>query len=354
MFLDEFPYPFKIQPIDVPNLVLETIKNLDILFLGENHVGSTLLLETQNKEKSNNKLARLNSLNQENIYFHLINSFSKIYQTKKKCLWLEYPFDNSIDNLDQYVSHYYLIKTAKAKGWTVFFVDDRSLPLFSLLRDYFMAEKITQTIKDGLCDKGIIQNGMAHLSGYKDYLKKHDIKSFVKKEEFLNELLKKELENKGLVKTIDFLIMENWTDILRTREDVLSVLSKGQRDFSGWNLTGVNLKNLNLTQANFTKANLKQADLSGADLRGSNFYWANLKEASLSHAKLIKANLSEADLSGADFSHADLTGADLTWANLNETNFDGALLDGAKIDFKTRKDVLSTGTFKGLTYRERT
>ena len=95
MFLDEFPYPFKTQSIDIPDFVLNTIQNSDILFLGEFHAGSSILREKQLNEKSKNKPYRLNSLNQENIYFHLIDSFSKIHKTKKKCLWLEYHFNPS-------------------------------------------------------------------------------------------------------------------------------------------------------------------------------------------------------------------------------------------------------------------
>ena len=40
MSLDEFPYPFKPQPIDIPDRVLNTIQNSDILFLGETHIRS--------------------------------------------------------------------------------------------------------------------------------------------------------------------------------------------------------------------------------------------------------------------------------------------------------------------------
>ena len=136
MFLDEFPYPFKPQSINIPDLVLNTIQNLDILFLGESHVASAILREKQYKKKSKNIIGRLNSLNQENIYFHFIDRFSKIHKEAKKCLWLEYDFndpdiENKLTGLWRGRAHYFLINTAKELGWKVFPVDNRDLPITS-------------------------------------------------------------------------------------------------------------------------------------------------------------------------------------------------------------------------------
>ena len=314
MFLDEFPYPFKPQSIDIPDLVLNTIQNTDILFLGERHVDSIFLLEKHSNQKAKYISHRLDSLNQENIYFHLIDRFSKIHEEAKKCLWLEYKFNDpyleeDLKGLHPFASHYYLINTAKAKGWKVFPVDkDGSLNS----RDQFMAEQIAQSIKSGLCDKGITLNGKAHLSGYTAYFNKHNLK-YKERDEYLNELVKIELENLNLGKRIGFFIMENWREIqiLRTREDVLSAYKAGQRDFASWNLQGVNLREALLARADFQEANLRFADLQGA----------NLYEADLRGADLVSSNLREANLKWADLRDANLRGADLREANLRGAKY---------------------------------
>ena len=355
MFLDEFPYPFKPQPIDVPDLVLNTIQNTDILFLGEKHIHSVFLAEKHSNQKTEFNSHRLNSLNQENIYFHFIDRFSKIHKTAKKCLWLEYDsndpdIENILKGLRFSVSHYYLINTAKELGWKVFFVDNRDLPPFSLLRDEFMSKQIAQTIKDGHCEKGIAQNGRAHLSGYKDYPKRHDL---IDREKFLNELVKIELENLNLDKRIDFFIMKSWSEIqiLRTREDVLSAYQTGQRDFLGWNLQGADLKEALLARAYLREANLYETDLTMADMTGANLQvadlrfanlrFADLKEADLRFADLRRAylygtNLKEAllaraDLRGANFTGANFTGANLVGADLRRADLQGADLRGANL-----------------------
>ena len=315
MFLDEFPFPFQPVSIDVPDLVLNTIQNSDILFLGEKHTFSVFLEENTNYKKSESKSNRLNSLNQENIYFHLIDSFSKIHAKAKKCLWLEYSFNNpyledELKGLNFSTSHYYLINTAKEQGWTVFPVDNRALNDRNL-RDYYMAQEIALTISEGLCEKGIAQNGMAHLSGYKDYIQKHRLKDRSSRNEYLDEILKNVLRYIGLVKTIGFFIMEEWTELIKTREDVVSALKKKETDFSGWNLRQSDLSQIDLSHTDLTRANLTGANLSEAELKQTNLWLANL-----TGAILRGANLSYANLSGANLSHADLTGANLTEANL--------------------------------------
>jgi tubulin beta len=94
-----------------------------------------------------------------------------------------------------------------------------------------------------------------------------------------------------------------------TAQEFLAAYAKGERDFSGANLTGADLERANLSEANLSEANLSGANLSGA----------NLSEANLCNAKL----------SGANLGHANLSGADLREADLHAANLDGANLDGA-------------------------
>ena len=363
MFLDEFPYPFKPQPIDIPDRILNTIQNSDILFLGEKHTHSIFLKEKHSYQKTKYNFYRLNSLNQENIYFHFIDRFSKIHKEAKKCLWIEFDSNSpyiqkKLEGLNSTTSHYYLINTAKELGWRVFPVDNWALVNRGTydhafdLRDEFMSTQIAQTIKDGDCEKGIAQNGMGHLSGIEDYFQKNNLK-FQTRNEYLNELVKIKLENLNLDKRIGFFIIEDWSEIqiLKTREDVLSAYKAGKRDFMGWNLKRAKLKESLLASADFQeanllgaylsfanlyKANLKLADLRGADLLGANLIIANLYKADLQEAdlriadlkgayfrgaKLYKANLRMADLRWAKFQGADLRGANLQEANLRRADF---------------------------------
>ena len=354
MFLDEFPFPFQPVSIDVPDLVLNTIQNSDILFLGEIHTDSIFLKEKHSYQKTELNYYRLNSLNQENIYLNFIDRFSKIHEEAKKCLWIEFDSnDSNIENilkgLHPTTSHYYLINTAKEKGWKVFPVDNWSFVdrdnyghADDDLRDQFMAKQIAQTISNGDCEKGIAQNGIAHLSGVVDYFQKNNLK-FQTRDEYLNELVKIKLENLNLDKRIDFFIIEDWSDIqiLRTKEDVLSAYKAGKRDFAGWNLRGAKLTESLLARADFQEANLKRAHLSFANLYKANLKLADLKMADLAGANLIIANLYKAKLNGADLRMADLKGAYLREANLQgaklrmadlrRANFQEADLRGADL-----------------------
>ena len=184
-----------------------------------------------------------------------------------------------LNGLSYKKSHYYLINTAKEQGWAVFPVDDASLPPFSPLRDYFMAEQIAKTISDGLCEKGMAQNGIAHLTGFLNYIHKHELESLFndfKRDEYLNEILKIKLDNLNLPKRIGLFIIEDWTDIIKTREDFLSAYGAGQRDFRSWNfkkadLSEINFMGADLREADLSGANLALADLSGADLSGAKY-----------------------------------------------------------------------------------
>lgn len=158
-------YPFEPFVRQIPAPALERIRNSDILFVGETHIGSLLSQEKKYKRKGS-KIGRRNSLNQENLYYNLIKKFSEIHALAKKCLWLEYADDDE-PNLEKWLnglhegrSHYYLINEAKAQGWSIFAVDgyeDRG-------RDDYMAKNIANTIHNGQCEKGISVNGHLHLS----------------------------------------------------------------------------------------------------------------------------------------------------------------------------------------------
>ena len=339
MYLDEFPYPFRSQPIDIPDRVLNKIQNLDILFLGETHTASIFLEEKHSNQKIEFNSYRLNSLNQENIYFHFINRFSKIHKEAKKCLWLEYDSNDSrieeyLKGLSFFVSHYFLINTAKEQGWKVFAVDNWELANIDIdnfdpaldLRDQFMSKQIAQTISNGDCEKSIFPVGMAHLSGHRAYLNKYDFECKAGEEyfcesrdEYLNELVKIELDNLNLDKRIGFFIMESWSEIqtLRTREDVLTAYETGKRDFKGWNLQSANLTEALLARVDLREAYLYETDLREADLQG-----AILRHAVLTGAKLNKANLFGADLRGADLRLADFRKAYYDNQTLFPDNFE--------------------------------
>jgi len=104
---------------------------------------------------------------------------------------------------------------------------------------------------------------------------------------------------------------------------------KGERDFSGIDLSGKDLGGETLENANLSDAYLNGGNFRGTTLRSVNLCGANLRGATFNGADLRKANLSFADVRGTDLSGADLRGANLTFVLLNEANITGAILCGA-------------------------
>ena len=170
-------YPFRPFVREIPASVLEKIQDNDILFVGETHIASSVLREKKSNAKNRNTIGRRNSLNQENLYFNLVKKFSETHPDDKKCLWLEYFFDDpdiekKLNGLNEGRSHYWLIRTAIAQGWSVFAVDVWS-PVHADYskgrRDHYMALNITKTFQNGQCEKGISINGSMHLSCTAEY-----------------------------------------------------------------------------------------------------------------------------------------------------------------------------------------
>ena len=180
-FLSSYEYPFKPSIVSIPERWTDTlIKEVDILFVGEFHVGSLYLKELKDGKRFGNEIARQNSYNQENSYFNLIKKFSEIHRDHKKCLYLEYT-DNSpklnkwLRGLHTGRSHYFLINTAIRENWSIFAVDRPSLPtddipheymskrISETTRDEYMSKRISETIQNGECEKGISVNGQGHL-----------------------------------------------------------------------------------------------------------------------------------------------------------------------------------------------
>ncbi|BAZ15614.1 pentapeptide repeat-containing protein [Calothrix sp. NIES-4071] len=86
---------------------------------------------------------------------------------------------------------------------------------------------------------------------------------------------------------------------------------KGERDFSG----------INLSKAKLIGANLPGINLWGADLTGANLAKAKLWGANLSLANLAQANLTRANLSGANLQQANLRGTRLYYIKYYGANF---------------------------------
>ena len=169
-FLSSYEYPFVPFIVPISEYWTNTlIKKVDILFVGETHVGSGYIGEKRYGKRSGNKIGRQNSYNQENIYFNLINKFSEIHRDHKKCLYLEYT-DNS-PKLNEWLrglhtgrSHYFLINTAIRENWSIFAIDKPSgISVGIDERDEYMSKRISETIQNGECEKGIGVNGKLHL-----------------------------------------------------------------------------------------------------------------------------------------------------------------------------------------------
>ena len=168
-FLSSHQYPFTPSVLPILEYRKNTlIKAVDILFVGETHTASAYLGEKWGGVRSGNEIERQNSYDQENIYFNLIKEFSAIYPNHKKCLYLEYKDDSNklnewLKGLNENRSHYFLVDTARKNNWSIFAVD-RSGSIDDITdRDEYMSEKISETIQNGECEKGIGVNGRLHL-----------------------------------------------------------------------------------------------------------------------------------------------------------------------------------------------
>ena len=116
-----------------------------------------------------------------------------------------------------------------------------------------------------------------------------------------------------------------------TPNAVKHAYSRGQKDFSGRDLSQLNLRRFQLSRGIFHEALLHHTDLRSANLNNANLGRANLAGATLRDANLSQAYLSYADLEAADLRGADLSDAYLNNANLRGANLCGANLTGAKV-----------------------
>ena len=112
-----------------------------------------------------------------------------------------------------------------------------------------------------------------------------------------------------------------------TREEIIKMLEKGNKDFSNLDLRDVDFYKLDLSYADLSYSDLSYVDLSDVNLSG-----AALCETDLSCANLCGANLHCADLSNANLSCADLTRADLSYATFENTELECANLFETKLD----------------------
>ena len=207
-------YPFQPFVREIPASVLKQIQDNDILFVGESHVPSAYLIERRKNSKLANSAGRRKSLNQESLFFNLAAKFSETHAASKKCLWLEYRVDNSdlekkLSGFHTSRSHYWLIRTAKAEGWSVFAVDENGR------RDFLMAENIANTIQDGQCEKGIAVNGHSHLSCEKEPATHCRDSSSPSSFPSVDKWLERHLKNIGLVKSIGILRIVTYNCIAR-------------------------------------------------------------------------------------------------------------------------------------------
>jgi uncharacterized protein YjbI with pentapeptide repeats len=93
--------------------------------------------------------------------------------------------------------------------------------------------------------------------------------------------------------------------------ELIQRYEKGERNFSG----------VNLSKAKLIGAYLPGINLWGADLTGANLAKAKLWGANLSLANLAQANLTRANISGANFQQANLRGTRLYYIKYYGTNF---------------------------------
>lgn len=114
-------------------------------------------------------------------------------------------------------------------------------------------------------------------------------------------------------------------------KSLMMAYGRGERDFSGCDMSHIQLRKCQLRNVNFQEAKLIQANFQESDLNNAQLGRATLTGAVLNKTKLVQAYLSYADLEGADLRGADLSLAYLNNANLRGANLCGANLTGAKV-----------------------
>lgn len=138
---------------------------------------------------------------------------------------------------------------------------------------------------------------------------------------------------------------------LLTRDDFLTLLEQGLRDFSGLVLSDViysidEKSSIDLQKANLSRANLSFVYMRGVNLSGATLQKSTLIEANLNHANLSRANLKDTLLVKAQLNRADLTEANLAGANLAGAELNQALLYGVRLDLADLTGKWEVGNYQ--------
>ncbi|HGM6995084.1 DUF2169 domain-containing protein [Serratia ureilytica] len=107
---------------------------------------------------------------------------------------------------------------------------------------------------------------------------------------------------------------------------------RGDKNFSGIDLTGADLSGLDLTGADFSRCLLENANFSGCRLDHANFEQAMLARADFTGARLQGANLNHASLALAHCENADFSHATLVETNIQETLFKNCNFTGSRLE----------------------
>ena len=115
-------------------------------------------------------------------------------------------------------------------------------------------------------------------------------------------------------------------------KELLERYAKGERDFSGADLSGADFEYAVLTELDLSNANLSNANFERAELGLVTLVDADLREAIVTGTNLSLADLRNADLAGANLSGTNLAVSDLTRANVSGASFSGTILSGTALD----------------------
>ncbi len=94
-----------------------------------------------------------------------------------------------------------------------------------------------------------------------------------------------------------------------TREEMLELYEKGERDFHDRQLDGIDLSGCSLQQINLSGSTLVGASLIGTNLNGSNLSRVDFSNSIMSRASLVECDFSWTKLSGVDLSGTDMHGS---------------------------------------------
>ncbi|OGL47869.1 MAG: hypothetical protein A2161_01440 [Candidatus Schekmanbacteria bacterium RBG_13_48_7] len=150
---------------------------------------------------------------------------------------------------------------------------------------------------------------------------------------FLGSFFNNESELKILAQ---FLLNNDSNPNLRSNIFILLYL-RGQKKFSGYNLSYLNLfgfdfQEMNFDQCNFEASDLRKCNFQDSSIQHANFSYCSLSDANLRRSKLNNSNFHKSDLSGAKLADCEMKSVILTRSHLCGTEMNCIQMPSADLE----------------------